>query len=257
MSIHTDKAELLRSLHVPGDPLILTNVWDAASARAVAAAPGVRALATASAAVSASRGVDDGEGLSLDEALAAAKIVIDAVELPVTVDFERGYGRDAAAVLENVTRLAELGAVGLNLEDSPDGSSLVPLAEQAARVAAVRTAAERYGVPLVLNARVDALIRGGSWSDVLARSEAYLAAGADSIFVLGLRDEGDVKRAVDGIPGLVAVGVRHGFVPLARLAALGVARISVGPGAQQLAMARLTDAAERITARGDYPAGLG
>ena len=257
MTTHAEKAELLRSLHVPGDPLILTNVWDAASARAVAAAPGVRALATASAAVSASHGVDDGEVLSLDQALAAAKIVIDAVDLPVTVDFERGYGRTPDDVLESVTRLAELGAVGLNIEDSPDRSTLVPLDEQVARVAAVRTAANRYGVPLVLNARVDALIRGGDWSDLLERAAAYLAAGADSIFVLGLRDEGDVKRAVDGIPGWVAVGARHGFVPLARLAALGVARISVGPGAQHLAMARLTEAAERITARGDYPAGLG
>ncbi|MEO8262052.1 MAG: isocitrate lyase/phosphoenolpyruvate mutase family protein, partial [Pseudolysinimonas sp.] len=108
-STTAERAELLRSLHVPGDPLIVTNVWDAATARAVAAVPGVRALATASASVSASRGVDDGEGLTVEQALDAARTITGAVDLPVSVDFERGYSADAAGVEANVQRLAEAG----------------------------------------------------------------------------------------------------------------------------------------------------
>ena len=93
-----DKARLLNSLHVPGTPLIVTNVWDAVTARIVAGAPGVKALATASHAVSFAHGVDDGEGLTVEQALETARIVSSAVELPVSVDFEKGYAADAAGV---------------------------------------------------------------------------------------------------------------------------------------------------------------
>lgn len=251
-----DKAALLRSLHVPGDPLIVTNVWDAASARAVAAAPGVRALATASHAISEARGVDDGEGLTVDEALDAAGIITRAVEIPVSVDFERGYSADAAGVEANVRRLAEAGAAGLNVEDSVAGGAMRPLAEQLERIAAVRAGAAAAGVPLALNARVDSLRRGENFGQALERANAYLAAGGDSVFVLGLDTAADVARAVAEIDGPVAVIVYHGYLPLAQLADLGVARVSVGPGAQALTLRHLRAAAEVLTARGDYPAEL-
>lgn len=252
-----DKALLLDSLHVPGDPLIVTNVWDAVTARIVAAAPGVRALATASHAVSFAHGVDDGEGLTLDEALAAARRVVAAVDLPVSVDFERGYAVDAAGVQHHVEQLIATGAVGLNLEDTAAGATLFPLELAVERVAAVRRAAEATGIPIVLNARVDALVRGGDWDEMVTRANAYLGAGAHVVFVLGLRDESAVERAVTAIDGRVSVIANPSMPPLARLASLGVSRVSFGPGTMGLTLAHLQAAATQLTARGEYPAELG
>jgi 2-methylisocitrate lyase-like PEP mutase family enzyme len=253
MTSTSEKAALLRSLHVPGDPLILTNVWDAATGRAVAAAPGVRALATASHAVAASHGVEDGEGLSADQAIEAARVVAGAVELPVSVDFERGYAADPPGVEANVRRLIDAGAAGLNLEDSLADHTMRPLPEQLERIAAVISAGEAAGVPLALNARVDALNRGESFDRTVERANAYLAAGATSVFVLGLADADLVSRAVAEIEGPVAVIAWSGYLPIAQLADLGVARISVGPGAQALTLRHLTAAAEALTGRGAYP----
>ena len=253
------KADLLLSLHVPGTPLIVTNVWDAVTARIVAAAPGVTALATASHAVSFARGVADGEGLTVDEALDAARVVVSAVDLPVSVDFERGYSADVPGLEANIARLVAAGAAGLNLEDStgPAAGELRDADEAAERVDAVRRAADAAGVHLVINARVDALARGGSFDDAVARANAYLAAGADAAFVLGLGTEQLVERAVAEIDGRVSVIAYPGAVPLRRLADLGVARVSFGPGPLGLALAHLQAAAAQLTALGDYPAELG
>ncbi len=249
------KAEVLRSFHVPGAPLILTNVWDAASARAVAAAPGTLALATASHSISNSYGVSDGEGLTVDQALAAAKVVIDAVDLPVSVDFERGYAPDADGVEANVRRLAELGAAGLNLEDSYGAGvgELFERHEQVARIRAARSAADNSRVPLVINARVDVLRRGGDWKDAVDRANAYLAAGGDCAFVLGLDTEELVKQAIEEIEGPVATIVKVDGIPLATLVELGVSRVSVGPGAQAFALKHLTQLAVTLNERGEYP----
>src|SRR5580698_10450936 len=124
MTTQADKAEALRALHVPGDPIILSNVWDAVTARIVAETPGVRAIASASHSVSFAMGVADGEGMTLDQALEHARLIVEAVELPVSIDFERAYAKDASQVRENVGRLIRTGAVGLNLEDSTSGSEL-------------------------------------------------------------------------------------------------------------------------------------
>ncbi len=255
----TAKAEMLRSLHVPGAPLVVTNVWDAVTARIVADTPGVHALATASHAISFAHGVPDGEGLTLDQALAAAKTVIDATTLPVSVDFERGYAMAAEGVEDNVIRLIEVGAAGLNLEDST-GDPAQPLIElklAIQRVKAVRRAAAVTGVPVVLNARVDALARGGDWEEMVTRANAYLRAGADVVFVLGLDTEEAVRRAVNEIDGEISVFAKPSSVPLRRLAELGVSRISFGPGTMGLTLAHLSAAAKQLTALGDYPPELG
>ena len=249
-------ADFLRALHVPGDPLIVTNVWDAASARAVASAAGVQALATASHSISEARGVADGEGLSVDQALDAVAAIVAAVDIPVSADFERGYARDAAGVEANIRRLAATGAAGLNFEDSLDDSTMRPLAEQVERVSAVRAGADASGVPLVINARVDALRRGESFEQAVERANAYLAAGGDVAFVLGLDTADLVARAVAEIDGPISVIARAGYLPLAQLADLGVARVSFGPAPQALVLHHLTAAAAVLTARGDYPAEL-
>jgi 2-methylisocitrate lyase-like PEP mutase family enzyme len=256
MTTQAQKAELLRSLHIPGDPLIVTNVWDAVTARLVAGVPGVKAIASASHSVSYAHGVPDGEGLSVDQALATARLIVGAVELPVTIDFEKGYARDAAGVEANVGRLIETGAVGLNLEDSIDGSSLFPIEVASERVSAARRAADSSGIPLVINARLDALVRGGEWDDMVARANAYLAAGGDCAFVLGLRTEDDVKRALAAIDGKVSVIAGATSVPLPRLAELGVSRVSFGPGMLGLTLSHLRDATAQLTSRGEYPAEL-
>ena len=188
MSSNVAKAELLRSLHVPGNPLIVVNVWDAVSARVVAAVPGVKAIATASHSISDAHGVADGGGLGLEGAVEAARIIIDAVDLPVTVDFEKGYGTHAPDVQRSVSRLIEVGAAGLNIEDSIGSArgGLFDIRAAADRVAAARSAGEKAGVPIVINARADTLISGGEWSEARERSNAYLAAGADVIFMFGL-----------------------------------------------------------------------
>ncbi|MGL4339124.1 MAG: isocitrate lyase/PEP mutase family protein [Rhodoglobus sp.] len=255
----TTKAELLRSLHIPGTPLILSNVWDAITAKTVAVAAGVKAIATASHAVSFAHGVDDGEGLSVEQALAVARVVASAVELPVSVDFEKGYAPDAAGVQRNVELLLATGAVGLNIEDSigPTKAPLFDVDTAAARVAAARNAGEATGIPIVINARVDVLAGGGEWSDMVTRANAYLAAGADCIFVLGLSDEAAVARAIAAIHGKVSVVSGPSSVALTRLAELGVSRVSFGPGILGLTLAHLQDAATQLTALGEYPTELG
>jgi 2-methylisocitrate lyase-like PEP mutase family enzyme len=253
MTTQAQKAELLRSLHVPGDPLIVTNVWDAVTARLVAGVSGVRAIASASHSVSYAHGVPDGEGLTVEEALAVARLIVGAVDLPVTIDFEKAYAKDAAGVETNVGRLIETGAVGLNLEDSIDGTNLFPIEVAAERVSAARRAADASGIPLVINARVDALIRGSDRDDMVARANAYLAAGADCAFVLGLSSEDDVARALAAIDGKVSVIAGATSVPLERLAELGVSRVSFGPGMLGLTLSHLRDATEQLTSRGEYP----
>jgi 2-methylisocitrate lyase-like PEP mutase family enzyme len=175
----------------------------------------------------------------------------------VTVDFEAGYAADAAGVRETVARLIATGAVGLNLEDTRPGTTeLRAVDEQVARLRAVRDAAETSGVPLVLNARADGLVRGGDWEETRTRALAYLDAGADAAFFLGLADEAAIARAVEEIPGPVALIARPSSPALARLAELGVARVSFAGGLHALTLAALRDAGEALLSRGAYPASL-
>lgn len=259
MTTTADKAALLDSLHVSGTPLILTNVWDALSARAVADAPGVTAIASASHSVSYTRGFEDGEGMSFDQALEAARGIISAVDLPVSIDLERGYTKNLARLRDNTKQIIAAGAAGINFEDSSglERAPLMPLDEQVQRIRTIRTAADDAGVPLVINARVDALVRGSDWDDALTRANAYLGAGASVIFMLGLRLEDEVKRAVDEIDGRVSTISGPDSIPLKRLAELGVSRVSFGPHTLGLALAHLQAAAAHLSALGDYPHELG
>ncbi len=253
-------AQRLRALHVPGDPLLLVNVWDVLGARVVEAA-GARAVATASWAMAASLGLPDGEGMSLADNLAVVGRVARAVEVPVTADLERGYGATPDDVASAVARLLATGAVGANLEDSlvelgrpaPTGTDgLRPVDEQCARLAAVRAAGARMGVPLVLNARTDAHGRGAPLVDVVARGRAYLDAGADCVFVVGRTALRDVVVLAEAFDGRLNVLGRPGQPGIAELASAGVARISIGSSGPGVAYAALARAAGQLLARGDY-----
>ncbi|MEU6743910.1 isocitrate lyase/PEP mutase family protein [Streptosporangium sandarakinum] len=230
-------AAALRALHVPGDPLVLPNAWDAASARIVAAA-GFPAVATGSAAVASALGYDDGEAAPSAEMLAAIARIVRAVAVPVTADLERGYGLTPAELVE---RLAATGAVGCNLEDSdPRTGEMIDVAEQTAFLAAVRSAASAAGVDLVINARVDVHHRGsGSPAERLAeavrRGREYLAAGADCVYPISVSEPADIGALAEGIGGPVNIMFRPGAPSLAELAGLGVARVSFGPGLHRAA----------------------
>jgi 2-methylisocitrate lyase-like PEP mutase family enzyme len=251
-----DKAEALRALHRQGDPVVLVNVWDAASARVVASAPGCVAIATASWSIAAARGYEDGEQIPRDEMIAAVGLIARAVELPVTADLERGFG-DAG---ETLALAIEAGAVGCNLEDSLADGTLRPASEHAAAVAAVRANGEELGVQLVINARTDTfLVEGFDTPEArmiaaIERGEAYMQAGADCIFIPGLRELETIREISARIP--VSVGGGAGGPTRRQLAEAGVTRISYGPGPLGLAMAALQRGAETLLAGGDPPADL-
>ncbi|MEV4109197.1 isocitrate lyase/phosphoenolpyruvate mutase family protein [Nonomuraea sp. NPDC049695] len=224
----TDRAEALRALHVPGDPVILANVWDAASARAVREA-GFPAVATGSAAVAQVLGYEDGEGTPVGEMMAAIARIVRVVDVPVTADIERGYGLKPAELVE---RLAATGAVGCNIEDSTAGA-LVDPAEQADFLAEMRAAAGRG---LVINARVDVYLRGRAFRDeAVERGRRYLEAGADCVYPIGLGDEDEIGALVNELGGPVNILFRPGVPSFGRLGELGVARISFGGGLHRAA----------------------
>jgi 2-methylisocitrate lyase-like PEP mutase family enzyme len=257
MSTQREKAEELRRLHAAPEPLVLVNVWDAASARVVAAAPGCRALATASWSIAAARGVADGEVLSREAMLDAVSVVARATELPVTADLERGYG-DVRMTVEGAL---DAGAVGCNLEDSDGAGGLWPAEEHAAVVAAARAAGDAAGIPLVINARtdvylVDVIPPEERLVAALERGATYLEAGADCVFVPGVRDVTTLEALVTEMGGPVSVLGGAGGPALADLARVGIARVSYGPGSLGVAMGALSRAAETLLAGGDPPADL-
>jgi 2-methylisocitrate lyase-like PEP mutase family enzyme len=241
------RAAAFRALHRSSDPLILYNVWDAGSARAVERA-GAKGIATGSWSVAEAHGHLDGEQLPLDLVLANAERIVAAVTLPVSIDLESGYGQAPADVAASVLRLAASGAVGCNIEDgADDGAALRPIEDQCERLTAARGA----DAAMFINARVD-LFLGAAVGEhealfeaALERSRRYLDAGADGIFAPGLVDERLIGRFCEMVAGPVNILVMAATPPAQQLARLGVARISHGPGPYRRAMAALEDAARK------------
>ena len=236
-------AQDLRALHVPGSPLLLANVWDAASAAMVEEA-GYAAVATSSAAVADTEGWPDTNAMPPEVALAAVARVVRGTSLPVTADIEGGYG---LAAFELVDRLLATGAVGCNLEDTDheQARTLVDLDEHVRRLAAIRASA---GDGLVLNARIDTVLRGGTLDEAIERGKAYLAAGADCVYPIFLADPADIGRFVEAVGGPVNILFRSGAPSVAELASLGVARVSVGSGWYRTVQSAATDALEGLFA---------
>jgi 2-methylisocitrate lyase-like PEP mutase family enzyme len=224
-----EKAERLRALHHGDRPLVMPNAWDVASARSVETA-GFAAVATTSGGVASSLGYPDGEAIPSDLMFAAVGRIAAAVDVPVTADIEAGYGLPAPELVEGVLHA---GAVGINLEDSDRRGDLplVPTAVHAERVAAVKEAARAARVDIVVNARVDVYVRGVEPALELAleRGRAYTDAGADCVFPILVRDEEHIAALVAAL-GTVNVLWRKGWPSLARLADLGVRRVSFGSG---------------------------
>jgi len=246
----SEKARAFAALHVPGAPVVLFNAWDAGSARAVAEA-GAKALATGSWSVAAAYGFDDGEGLPLDLAVANAARIVAATDLPVTLDFEGGYAVEPERLAANFGIVLAAGVVGCNFEDRVvGGEGLHPIGFQAARVEALRRSAERARIPAFINARTDIFLASkaethdrAAADHALERARAYADAGASGFFAPGLADESLIARICEASPLPVNAMMFPGMPGRKRLAELGVARISYGPGPYRLAMKALTDAA--------------
>lgn len=252
----TQKAELFNELHRKGNPLILFNIWDAGSARAVEEA-GARAIATGSWSVAAANGFADGQKLPLELALANLERIAESVSLPVTLDFEGGYaGDDLARLKENIGKVIDAGAVGINFEDQiVGGSGLYTIEAQAARIRAVREAAEARRFPLFINARTDVFLKtppaehgSGQLDEAVARAAAYAQAGASGLFAPGLRNSEFIGKLCKSSPIPVNIMVLPETPPNVALAALGVARISYGPGPYRQMIEFLKNAAARAFA---------
>jgi 2-methylisocitrate lyase-like PEP mutase family enzyme len=222
-----ERASALRRLHTGPRPLVLPNAWDVASARLVVKA-GFPVVATSSGAIAASLGFEDDDSMPVDEAFGVIARITRSVPVPVTADVEAGYGLSPKDLVE---RLLSAGAVGCNLEDTDHhgGSGLVDADENAERLRGVRHAATEAGVDIVLNARVDALRLEGDRRDLfeeaVRRARLYLRAGADCVFPIRLADDELIDEFVRRVEGPVNV-VGAGAPPIARLAQLGVKRIS-------------------------------
>lgn len=240
------KYETFAALHVPGDPVILYNIWDVGSALAVVKA-GAKALATGSHPVGDASGFGDAHQVPLDFVFANARRIADAVDpLPLTVDFEGAYSTDPEEAGRNVAALKDSGAVGCNFEDQVvGGEGIHPLDAQSRRIAAIRAA---VGDDFFINARTDLFIKVEQRDDalvdqVIERGKAYADAGASGFFVPRLADPRQIERVVRDVPLPLNVIAFPGAPPKSEWAAAGVARISHGPFPHRALMAQLEEAA--------------
>ena len=235
MTGHTALATALLELHQPGNPVILPTVWDAWSAR-LATDAGFAALTVGSHPLADSIGKPDGEGMSFDDVLTRVAQITAAVDVPVSVDIESGYGLPAERLIEG---LLSVGAVGLNIEDTvhSEGKRLRSAGEHAELVGALRSAADAAGVHVVINARTDLFLRqDGDDADrverasrAIARLTEAAAAGADVLYPVGRHDPETLRRLATDLPlPINAIALPDQDDP-ASFGPLGVGRISFGP----------------------------
>jgi 2-methylisocitrate lyase-like PEP mutase family enzyme len=234
MSEQGSKAAQFRALHIPGQPLVLFNVWDAGSAKAVAAG-GAKAIATSSWSLAHAHGSADGERLPLEVTIATLQRIVAVTELPVTVDLESGYGGTIDAVATTIRLAIAAGAVGCNIEDSvPADGRLRDLTDQIARIRAARDAGQT--LPFFINARTDVFFQrpagehdAGMVAAALERARGYADAGAEGLFAPGLTDLRLMARLANAAPLPLNIMVAEGTPALQTLAEHGIARVSHGP----------------------------
>jgi 2-methylisocitrate lyase-like PEP mutase family enzyme len=252
------QAELFRNKHAGPRLLLLPNAWDAMSARAFVAA-GFDAIATTSGGVAWSLGYADGEQAPWNEVVAATARIVRVAQVPVTADIEAGYGETPDAVMRSVTEIIEAGAVGVNLEDGTShGPIPIRSPENAAdRLRAAREAAKAAAVPIVINGRTDLYLRNigdeaSRFDETVERGRAYLAAGADCVYPIGLRDPATIGRLVKALGAPININVRAGSPSVAELEALGVARASTASQLALMAMSMTRQVADELRATGRF-----
>jgi 2-methylisocitrate lyase-like PEP mutase family enzyme len=251
-------AELFRAKHRGPRLLLLPNAWDAMSARIFAVA-GFDAIATTSGGVSWSLGYADGEQAPWNEVVAATARIVRAAKVPVTADIEAGFGETPDAVMRSVSEIIKAGVVGVNLEDG-NLRGAVPIrsvSDSADRIRAAREAAKTAGVPIVINARTDLYLRhigdeASRFDETVERGNAYLAAGADCVYPITLRDPPTMGRLVKALGAPINVNVRAGSPSVAELEALGVARASTASQVALMAMSMTRQIADELRATGRF-----
>jgi 2-methylisocitrate lyase-like PEP mutase family enzyme len=252
----TRKAEQFRALHIAGKPLVLFNIWDAGSAKAVAAA-GAKAIATGSWSVANANGFADGERIPLILAVDNLRRIVGATELPVTIDLESGYGDASEVVGETIALAIDAGAVGCNLEDSfPANGKLRTTVDQVNRIRRARQTADAANIRFFINARTDVFLQrppehhdDAMVVEAIERARGYAETGADGLFAPGLADITLIARLAQGSPLPLNIMVGDSTPPVRALAEHGVARVSHGPRPYLTAMKALEEAARAALAR--------
>jgi 2-methylisocitrate lyase-like PEP mutase family enzyme len=254
MNLH-DKAVALRALHHRPEPVVFVNAWDGASARIIESL-GFPAVATTSAGVAYVDGFPDGQSISRAAMLAHVNVIAGVVAVPVTADLEGGYGPTVDDAIATTRGALEAGAVGMNFEDSIPSGGLLPLEVQAERVRAIRRTGDDLGVPFVINARTDVYHAPGDgearFAEAVARAKAYLAAGADCIFVPFVDDAALIGRLATAIPGPLNILAGGATPDIATLTKLGVHRVSLGSAPAAHLLAAFRRAALEVRDRGTY-----
>lgn len=262
MSLPTqrERAERFRQLHFQAAPLVLPNIWDAASARIIAQA-GFPAIATTSSGVAAALGYRDGQQISLEMLLEVLARITRVVECPVTADIEAGYGDSLEEVVQNVKRILETGIVGINLEDSRRQAvrGLVEISYQVELIQALRELATTLDIPFVINARTDVFLLAigepeSRLEHTLQRASAYLQAGADCIYPIGMLERATIADLVKAIAGPINSMGGSPELPLPELARLGVARISLAGGLMRSVLGHIRAVARELLEHGTYTA---
>jgi 2-methylisocitrate lyase-like PEP mutase family enzyme len=250
-------AETFHGLHRKGDPLVLFNAWDVASAKAIAKAS--PAVATSSGAVASALGYADGENAPFDVVTGLVSRMTASLPVPVSIDLEAGYGDTPHAAAKSATQILKAGAIGINIEDglSEGKRQLVSPEQHAAKIKAVREAAQELGIRLFINARTDPfLLKFGSpdqcLNEAARRAKAYADAGADGIFVPGLTDLALIEKFVRLTPLPVNIMVTQGVPEIRDLARVGVRRVSLGPWPMMAAMRVIAQAAAAVIASKQY-----
>jgi 2-methylisocitrate lyase-like PEP mutase family enzyme len=257
-STQTAKANAFRILHRGSKILVLANAWDVSSARVFEEA-GAPAVATTSAGIAFTLGYPDGERISREEMLAMVARIAAKLKIPVTADVEAGYGDRPEDAAETARAVIKAGAVGLNLEDATNDSHppLMELPLQLEKIAAVIEAARATGVPVVLNARTDVyLLEVGRpedrFDETVRRLSAFRDAGADCLFVPGLRDLSTIAKLVSVLHHPINILAGPGSPSISELQRVGVARVSVGSAPARAVLGLARKIAQELLATGTY-----
>ncbi|HLQ07337.1 MAG TPA: isocitrate lyase/phosphoenolpyruvate mutase family protein [Nitrososphaerales archaeon] len=257
MKTQREKAEDFRSLHRGRRILILPNGWDVPSARVFEDA-GFPAVATSSAGMMVSLGYPDGEVIDRQEMVSAVRRIARVLVIPLSADVVAGFGVTPKEVAATVRSVIEAGAIGINIEDFVHATKeLYAVEKQVEKLKAIKALGESMRIPLVINARTDALRYApgdpeSKLKEAIRRGLAYRDAGADCVYPMGLTDAASISLFVKALNSPVNVMVRRGLPPTKELERLGVARLSFGPTASYAAMGFLKRAAREVLEKGTY-----
>jgi 2-methylisocitrate lyase-like PEP mutase family enzyme len=257
MQSQRDKAQDFRELHHGKRILILPNAWDVPSSR-VFENEGFPAVATSSAGLMVSLGYPDGEVMRRDEFVSAVRRIAKVLSIPLSVDIVAGFGKTTKEVLNTVRAILKAGGIGINIEDFAHATkTLFPIERQIENVKEIKRLGDRVGIPLVINARTDALRFAvgddeAKFREAVRRALAYRDAGADCVYPMGLTDSISIRRFVKELDFPINVMVRKGLPAVTELESLGVSRLSFGPSASYAAMGLLKRAAKEVLEKGTY-----